>query len=110
LWAFFFVLFNTLAGKMSAWSYPLWIVGAVVDIYVNVWASFLFLQAPDINRMFLSARMDEILKHGSTGPQWLQRWRLFLSIQIVGRFLEPFDKTGQHCTYGQFPASVRSGV
>jgi hypothetical protein len=95
LWAFFFLLFNTLAGKMPWWSYPLWIVGAAVDIYVNVWASFLFLQAPDINRMFLSARLDNLIKNG-TG------WRRSLALWIVGVFLEPYDKTGQHSTYGAF--------
>lgn len=93
LWVFFFFLFNTLAGKTPKWSYPFWIVGALVDIYVNVWASFLFLQAPDISRMFLSARMDDLIKHGDG-------WRKWLAVLIVGTLLEPFDKTGQHTTHG----------
>lgn len=95
LWVFFILLFNVLAGKTPWWSYPFWFVGAVIDIYVNLWASVLFLQPPYYKRLFLSARMDDLILHD-------YGWRGRLAIQIVGRLLEPFDKTGQHTTHGKF--------
>ena len=72
----------------------------VIDVYVNLWASVMFLQWPDINRMLLSARLDDLIKH-STG------WRKSLATWVVGVFLEPYDKTKQHTTYGAFNASAR---
>ncbi len=96
LWALFYLLFNTLAGDTARWRL-VWLIGALVDVWVNVtWGTILFLQLPNVKRLFLSARMDDLIVHGSG-------WRQWLALQIVGRLLEPYDKTGQHTTYGLQP-------
>jgi hypothetical protein len=105
LWVFFYLLFNTWAGMTQSKSYSylymlVGSVGIVIDVYVNLWASVMFLQAPDINRMLLSARLDDLIKNG-TG------WRKSLATWIVGVFLEPYDLTKQHTTYGAFNAGTR---
>lgn len=101
LWVFFYLLFNVWADQTKAKSYSFiyMIVGSVgimIDVYVNLWASVLFLQMPEIDRMLLSARLDDLIVKGSG-------WRHRLALFIVGTFLEPFDKTGQHTTHGQKP-------
>jgi hypothetical protein len=97
LWVFFIILFNTFEGKTPWWSLPFWLVGAVVDIYVNIWASILFLELPNKDRLFLSARMDYLILHN-------YGWRGRLAILIVGYLLEPFDRSvpKQHTTHGAF--------
>ena len=107
LWCFFYVLFNVWADQTKAKSYSfiymiVGSVGIVIDVYVNLWASVIFWDPPEIERMLLSARMDVILKEAKTKTR-LQRYRLWLATQIVGRFLQPFDLTGQHTTYGRQP-------
>jgi hypothetical protein len=92
LWMLFYFLFNTLAGDTKRYQ-AVWFLGAIVDVYVNLWASILFLQFPHYKCLFLSARMDDLIRNG-TG------WRKSLALWIVGTLLEPFDKSGQHTTYG----------
>lgn len=83
-------------GLLKVLGYVLFIIGAPIDLWVNLtWGTLLFLQPPSPDRGFLSARMDDLIVHGFG-------WRQALAIQIVGRFLEPFDKTGQHTTYGLY--------
>lgn len=97
MWVLFYILYNRLAGDTTRWQ-ALWIVGVVLDLYVNLaWGTVLFLQLPSINRGFLSARMDDLIRLGGG-------WRKWLAVQIVGRLLEPFDKSypKQHNTYGEF--------
>lgn len=101
LWVFFYLLFNVWADQTKAQSYSyLYIivgfVGIMVDVYVNLWASALFMQLPASSRLLLSARLDDLILNGSG-------WRKYLAVFIVGTFIEPFDKTGQHTTYGQKP-------
>ena len=100
LWCFFYMLFNvwaeqTLSKKYTPPYIAVGFVGILVDVYVNLWASALFMQLPNSSRLLLSARLDDLIVNG-TG------WRKFLATWIVGTFLEPFDKTGQHTTYGAF--------
>jgi hypothetical protein len=92
LWCLFYFLFNTIAGDTKRCQ-AVWVIGAIVDVYVNLWASLLFLQFPHYKRLFLSARMDDLIKNG-TG------WRKSLALWIVGTLLEPYDKSHQHTTYG----------
>ena len=105
LWLIFVPLYWIL-GRAQKWSdlHPaqraisiaLFLVGAPIDVWVNLtWGTVMFLQPPNYQRLFLSARMDDLIRSG-TG------WRKALALQIVGRLLEPFDKTGQHNTYGEF--------
>lgn len=104
MWVMFYVLYNRLAGDTTRWQI-LWVVGVVLDIYVNVlWGTFLCLQLPNINRLFLSARLDNEIVRGSTGWAWVVTYRRWLALQLVGRLLEPFDKSNpkQHNTYGEF--------
>lgn len=99
---------GSISSSLRAIAIALFLVGAPIDVWVNLtWGTALFLQRPSLDRGFLSARMDYILKNGSTGWAWVVRWRKWLAIQIVGRFLEPFDKTGQHTTYGLYALSKR---
>ena len=72
--------------------------GALVDLFVNfTWGTVFFLQAPNINRGFLSARMDDLILHD-------YGWRCRLAIRIVGTLLEPYDMSvpKQHTTHGKF--------
>ena len=88
---------KTMRGPVHWWIVLL--IGAIADLYVNlVWGTLLFLKLPNVNRVYLSARMDDLIKTGSGYRKWL-------AIQIVGRLLEPYDRTGQHTTYGQFARS-----
>ena len=103
LWVFFYLLFNRMPTYTSASSGPWYwwataVPGALIDLYVNfTWGTVLFVQPPDINRGFLSARMDDLIVNGSG-------WRQRLAIQIVGRLLEPYDLSvpKQHTTHGAF--------
>jgi hypothetical protein len=93
LWVLFYYLFNVLGGNDKR-QIPVWIVGVLVDIYVNVtWGTLMFLQPPHYKRLFLSARMDDHIVNGSG-------WRFKLSLWIVAKLLAPYDKTGQHSTHG----------
>jgi hypothetical protein len=97
MWALFYFLYNTLKGDTTKFR-PVWIVGVVLDLYVNfTWGTVLFLQPPSIHRGFLSARMDDHIRRGSG-------WRKRLAVYLVGYFLEPFDLSTpkQHRTYGEF--------
>ena len=97
MWPLFYFLYNTLRGDVTRWQ-AVWIVGVLVDLYVNIFVgTLIFLQLPNINRGFLSARMDDLIRNGSG-------WRKALAIQIVGRLLEPYDLSvpKQHKTYGMY--------
>lgn len=102
LWAFFWLLFNRMPAYTSASSGPWYwwataVPGALIDLYVNfTWGTVLFLQGPDINRGFLSARMDYLILHDFG-------WRGRLAIRIVGKLLEPYDLSvpKQHTTHGK---------
>ena len=94
LWVLFYFLFNTLAGDTTRFRI-VWIFGALVDIWVNVtWGTTLFAQKPHYTRLFLSARMDDLILNDSS-------WRCNRAIWIVSVFLAPYDKTGQHTTHGK---------
>jgi hypothetical protein len=106
LWAGYLLFFDILADKTSQWDRKVFNpivqgIGAIViavDVYVDIfWGTLLFLQWPSVQRLMLSTRMDDLILNGSG-------WRQWLAIQIVGRFLEPFDNTKpkQHKTYGLF--------
>lgn len=97
MWLLYYFLFNTLKGDTTRFQ-AVWLVGALLDIFVNLtWGTLLFLQLPNVNRGFLSARMDDLIRNG-TG------WRKKLAVQLVGIFLEPYDlsEPKQHKTYGEF--------
>lgn len=99
LWPFFLALFNIWPEFTMQKSGPVfwWIAlifGGLIDLYVNlIWGTVLFLQWPDYRRLLLSARMDDLILNGAG-------WRQRLAVLIVGHLLEPFDRTGQHSTYG----------
>jgi hypothetical protein len=100
MWLLFYFLYNRLKGDTTQYRIW-WVAGVVVDVYVDIfWGTLIFLQLPNLNRLFFSARMDDLIKNGSGYRQWL-------AIQIVGRLLEPFDNTipKQHKTYGKFIGS-----
>ena len=102
MWVLFYFLYHTLKGDTTKYA-PIWIVGVVVDVYVDVfWGSLIFLQWPSFERLFFSARLDDLIRNG-TG------WRKALAVQIVGRFLEPYDQSipKQHTTYGLYPVTVQ---
>lgn len=93
LWLVFFFLFNTLSGDTTRFR-VVWIFGVVLDIWVNVtWGTLLFWEIPHYTRLFLSARMDYLILNG-------EGWRKIRAVRIVGEFLAPYDKTGQHTTHG----------
>ena len=94
LWVFFYLLFNICEGVVSPITVPFWVIGALIDVFVNLtWGTVIFMQLPNIKRLFLSARMDDLIVNGSG-------YRKLLSIVIVGTLLEPYDLTGQHHTHG----------
>jgi len=98
MWLLFYFLYHTLHGDNTLYQ-PIWIVGVFYDIYFNIfWGTLICIQLPNINRLFFSARLDDLIKNGTGFRKWL-------AIQIVGRFLEPFDMSTpkQHTTYGLFP-------
>lgn len=73
---------------------PAFIVGYPLDVLVNIiYGTLLFWQWPHYKRLLLSPRMDDLILNGSG-------WRKAQALAIVGRFLEPFDATGQHSTHG----------
>ena len=100
LWPFFYLLFNvwsqqTISKNFSVPYYVFGVIGVLLDFYVDIfWGTFLFLQWPNINRLTLSARMDDLILN-DTG------WKGDFATLIVGKLLEPFDKTGQHTTHGR---------
>jgi hypothetical protein len=97
MWALFYFLYNTIKGDTTRYQ-AVWIVGVVLDIYVNLtWGTLMFVQMPNIHRGFLSARMDDLIRTGSG-------WRKRLAVYLVGTFLEPYDLSNpkQHRTYGEF--------
>jgi hypothetical protein len=84
-------------GWEHAVAIPALLIGWPLDVLVNLtWGTVLFLQWPHYQRLLLSPRMDDHILNGSG-------WRKELALFIVGTFLEPFDKTGQHSTYGKLP-------
>ena len=100
LWQLFYYLFNTRADMTMRQVPPtkvylFWlVVGYSIDYWVNLtWGTVLFWEWPNINRLTLSARMDNLIVNGSG-------WRKIRAVFIVGKFLQPFDKTGQHTTHG----------
>lgn len=102
LWPLFYYLFNIAADTTDRKAPPspiylvALVVGYIIDFWVNLtWGTVLFVEWPYYTRLTLSARMDNLIVNGSG-------WRQRLAIQIVGRLLEPFDKTGQHTTHGKF--------
>ena len=103
LWGCFYLMFNrmpeyTVAGKRPWYWWLVAVPGVVVDLFVNFYiGTIIFLQLPDLNRGFLSARMDYLILHDFG-------WRGRLAIKIVGALLEPYDKTKQHSTYGRYSA------
>jgi hypothetical protein len=97
LWFLFLFLYGYLKGDTTRWQ-PVWVIGVLIDVYVNViWGTIFFLQLPNPRRLLLSSRMDDLIVTD-------RGWRQWLAVQIVGRFLEPFDKSNpkQHNTYGEF--------
>jgi hypothetical protein len=103
LWSCFWMLFSfwaEMTGDRKPKSLPYYVVGVIgiaLDLFVNaIWGTALFAQRPNVNRLLLSARMDDLIVNGSG-------WRQWLAVQIVGRLLEPFDKTipKQHTTHGK---------
>ena len=111
LWPMFFLLFNICAGEVNKTNLIAWLIGAFNDIWTNVFlGTVLFADAPNVNRLFLSARMDYIIVKGSNGPKWLQAYRLWLALRIVGILLAPYDKTKQHNTHGQWPVNKESNA
>lgn len=107
LWPCFWMLFSywpEMTEGHRAKSPPYYVVGVLgvgFDLWVNAtWGTLLFLQLPNVNRLLLSARMDDLIVNGSG-------FRQRLSVQIVGRLLEPFDKTTpkQHTTHGLFAST-----
>ena len=103
LWVLFYLLYNRMPKytQVSSGPWYWWIVGVFgvfYDLYVNfTWGTLIFLQLPNINRGFLSARMDDLIRLG-TG------WRQQLAVKIVGSLLEPYDLSTprQHNTYGLY--------
>jgi len=106
LWLGFILFFNQWAEQTSKWDLSVFnplqkILGAVfvaTDAYVDItWGTLLFWQKPSIKRLMLSSRMDDLIVNGSG-------WRRSIALQVVGRLLEPFDKSipKQHSTYGFF--------
>ena len=103
LWPHFWMLFSFWAemtdGRKPK-SLPYYVVGIsgiVLDLFVNAtWGTVLFAQRPNVNRLLLSARMDDLIVNGSG-------WRQRLAIQIVGDLLEPYDLSipKQHTTHGK---------
>ena len=117
LWPCFYYLFHVepdmTTGKTakSIPYYVIGVIGVILDFTVDVtWGTLLFLQLPSIQRLMLSTRMDYIIVSGSSGPAWLQAWRLWWALRIVGTVLAPFDKTGQHSTHGQWPVNKESNA
>jgi hypothetical protein len=97
MWSLFYFLYNTLKGDTTRYQL-VWIVGVVVDLYMNLtWGTLVFMQLPNVNRGFLSARMDDLILSGSG-------WRQKLAVHLVGVYLEPYDLSSpkQHRTYGEF--------
>lgn len=97
MWPIFYFLYYHLSGDTTRYQFW-WVIGVVLDLYINLtWGTVLFLQLPNINRGFLSARMDDLIRLGSG-------WRQALAVQIVGRLLEPYDRSEpkQHKTYGLY--------
>jgi len=104
LWPIYYLLFHTWAeatqgrARRGFWYYFWGVIGYVLDIIVNVtWGTVLFAQRPSLQRLLLSPRMDDLIRNGSG-------WRRVRAIFIVGEFLEPYDLTGQHTTYGLYHA------
>ena len=103
LWAFFYLIFHIWADQTNSKQYSLpyyvlGVIGMAIDCYVDLlWGTLIFLQWPDVNRLMLSARMDDLIVNGSG-------WRQRLAIQIVGDLLEPYDLSipKQHTTHGKF--------
>ena len=97
LWVCFYLLFsNYLKANTIPW-YVVGVIGAITDVFVNVViGSIIFGQLPHYKRLFLSARMDDLILNGDG-------WRKTLALKIVGYLLEPFDKQvpKQHSTYGE---------
>ena len=90
---------GSISSPLRAIAIALFLLGAPIDVWVNLtWGTVLFLQPPSLDRGFLSARMDDLIRTGAG-------WRRALAVLVVGRFLEPFDKTGQHTTYGLYALS-----
>jgi hypothetical protein len=99
MWLLFYFLYNKLKGDTTRYQ-AVWVVGVVVDLYMNlIWGTLVFIQLPNINRGFLSARMDDLIRID-------RGWRQKLAIYLVGRFLEPYDLSNpkQHKTYGEYQA------
>jgi len=110
LWPLFYYLFHVKADMTKGLKpkttiyFILGVLGVLADFLVNLfWGTFLFCQLPNVNRLMISARMDEIIKNTKPNSGLLNAWRFWLALRIVGILLEPYDKTGQHTTYGQWP-------
>jgi hypothetical protein len=100
LWPLFYYLFNIAADTTDRKVPPspiylvALVVGYIIDFWVNLtWGTALFFEWPNINRLTLSTRMDNLIVNGSG-------WRKIRAVFIVGKFLQPYDKTGQHTTHG----------
>ena len=103
LWLGFYMVFHVWADQTNSkqYSLPYYVVGIsamLIDFYVDVTiGTLLFMQWPNVSRLMLSTRMDDLIRNG-------MGWRKALAVQIVGRLLEPYDLSvpKQHNTYGLF--------
>lgn len=98
LWVLFLGVMNlarvNAAGQLGPVAYvlawPLLAVAVTLDILVNVViGTLIWLEWPHYSRLTLSARLDNLIKHG-TG------WRQRMAWWTVKTLLEPFDTTGGH--------------
>ena len=98
-WAFYLLFTALLRAKRDGTiskpalilGYPLVAVGAVLDVLLNVTVgTVLFLELPHYKRLFLTARMQRLIRED-------MGWRGDLAAWICGRLLDAFDPSGAHC-------------